>query len=187
MFCHKKFTNPKSILSAQKKKTKPNDLSAVNIIVKAIKNEPDRIWTLKEIHGKYLEVGGTDTHRSRFLAKITDELKSDIYVFKSIGLSPLLMHKKKASSMFAIVDSQEDEYCDYSDVLRVATKIKEEIKAITPNKSHYTPVTKENLNLSCVKTLQILLNGISLNLMIPCQHPWLGILCKACRLAFLHI
>ena len=63
--------------------------------------------------------------------------------------------------MFAIVDSQEDEYCDYSDVLRVATKIKEEIKAITPNKSHYTPVTKENLNLSCVKTLQILLNGIS--------------------------
>ena len=114
--CHKKFTNPKSILPAQKKKTKPNDLSAVNIIVKAIKNEPDRIWTLKEIHGKYLEAGGTDTHRSRFLAKITDELKSDIYVFKSIGLSPLLMHKKKASSMFAIVDSQEDEYCDYSDV-----------------------------------------------------------------------
>ena len=43
--CHKKFTNPNSILSAQKKKTEPNDLSAVNIVVKANKNAPDRVWT----------------------------------------------------------------------------------------------------------------------------------------------
>ena len=77
-----------------------------------------------ELHDLYLTKGGSDTHRSRFLEKITEEMKSDIYVFKSMGLSPLIMHKKKASSMFNLVKSQDEDYnTDHTDVKRISKKI----------------------------------------------------------------
>ena len=44
-----------------------------------------------------------------FLRKITDERKSDMYVFKSLGHSPLLMHMEKTSSMFKLVKSHDEE------------------------------------------------------------------------------
>ena len=92
-------------------------------MIKAIKDEPNSTWTLMELHDLYLTKGGSDTHRSRFLEKITEEMKSDIYVFKSMGLSPLIMHKKKASSMFNLVKSQDEDYnTDHTDVKRISKK-----------------------------------------------------------------
>ena len=52
-------------------------------------------------------------------------MKSDIYVFKALGLSPLIVHKKRASPMFNLVKSQDEDYNnDYNDVKRLQTKFR---------------------------------------------------------------
>ena len=56
------------------------------------------------------------------------------------------------------VVTQDDN--DGEDVMSVAKKISEEIKAMSPNKSNYTPITPENLFNNCSKTLKTLLSSI---------------------------
>ena len=59
-----------------------------------------------------------------------------IYVFKALGLSPLIMHKKRASSMFNLVKSQDEDYNnDHNDVKKIPNKIQEEMKKIEIDKS----------------------------------------------------
>ena len=83
-------------------------------VIKATKDEPNSTWTLMELHVSYLTKGG---------GEITEEMKSDIYVFKSMGLSPLTMHKKKASSMFNLVKTQDEDYnTDHTDVKSISKK-----------------------------------------------------------------
>ena len=113
---------------------------AFKLVIKLIKDEPDRTWSLKELHDFYLTKGGADTHRSRFLSKIMDGMKSDIYVFKSLGLSPLIIHRNRASSLFNLVKIQDEEdNTEHTDVKRVAKRIQEEMKEMPRDKSQYTP------------------------------------------------
>ena len=148
---------------------------AFKCVIKSIRDEPNCTWTLKDLHDLYLTKGGSDTHRSRFLAKITDEMKSDIYVFKALGLSPLIMHKKRASSMFNLVKSQDEDYNnDHNDVKKIANKIQEEMKKIQIDKSQYTPVTPENLHSNCGETLKTLLEEISPKFKDSLQEAMIG-------------
>ena len=118
------------------------------------------MWTSKELHDSYLEKGGTESNKSRFLNKIVSLLQSEVHVFHSPGIAPLLIHKKKASSMFKLVASHDEED-DNNDVKSVAKKIQQEIKAMTINKSNYTPVTSENIFDNCSETLKMLLCSIT--------------------------
>ena len=148
---------------------------AFKLVIKLIKDEPDRTWSLKELHDFYLTKGGADTHRSRFLSKIMDGMKSDIYVFKSLGLSPLIIHRNRASSLFNLVKIQDEEdNTEHTDVKRVAKRIQEEMKEMPRDKSQYTPVTPENLRNSCGETLKMLLSEISPNFNDSLQEAMIG-------------
>ena len=39
------------------------DREAINFVIRSIKNEPEEIWTSTELHDKFVEKGGTESHQ----------------------------------------------------------------------------------------------------------------------------
>ena len=66
--------------------------------------------------------GGTETNTTRFVQRIKEHLKEQIYCFKSPGLASLIMHKEKASSIMKVV-AEKEEY-DHTDIEKVSKQIK---------------------------------------------------------------
>ena len=74
------------------------------------------------------EKGGTESHVYRFTNTVMDPMSDDLYCFKANGLASIIMHKRKASSMFKIASEKGNE--DGIDLHKVANKIKAEIKQV---------------------------------------------------------
>ena len=114
------------------------------------------------MHEKYRSQGGTEGHRTRFMNKINDILKEEIHIFNSPGLVPMIIHKTKASTLFNVIQSKDDDSSDEDeDVINIAKKISTEIKSISPDNSHYSPVTQDNLFDHASLTLKTLLSNIT--------------------------
>ena len=52
--CHKRFTNPKQIKSAQESSQGIPDQSSMTYVLRSIRNEPERIWKSAEFYDIYI-------------------------------------------------------------------------------------------------------------------------------------
>ena len=96
--------------SLQKDSCKSNeDEESFNFMTRSIWNEPDRVWNTTELFDAYKHKGGTETNAYRFVSKIKQYMKDELYCFTSPGLATVIMHKQKASSLLKVAASMNDE------------------------------------------------------------------------------
>ena len=129
--------------------------------MQSILNDPERIWLSTELHAVYMANGGSDSNIPRFLKKIVDILNDDVYCFKSPGLASIIMNKKKASSMFRIIEYKEEEDLDLK---KAAAKIKQEITEVSTLKNEYPVLSDEAMSEFQIPTLNDLLSAVSFKL-----------------------
>ena len=65
--CRKRFRNPKDIKGAQENSQRLPGQSSIAYVLRSIRNEPEKIWTSRELYEIYISKGATDTSRVRFL------------------------------------------------------------------------------------------------------------------------
>ena len=125
--CLQAFKNPKEIKNAQRDDPlKSPEEYAVRYVARSIRNSPDKSWISTVLHGIYINKGGTETNKSRFITKITEYMKNEIYVFSSAGIASIIMPKDKASSMFKLQTEVNDD--DETVIRQIAQRIKSELK-----------------------------------------------------------
>ena len=135
------------------------DKDFFNFIIRSIKNEPERIWQSTELLKIYQEKGGTETNTTRFIQRIEMQLHNEIYCFKSPGISTIIMHKEKAGKMFNLVQTKEED--DDTELERVASRLKSEIKEIPKLNDEYPVLDIDCLSESTLPTLKNVLQLIS--------------------------
>ena len=156
------FKNPKEIKNAQHDDPlKSPEEYAVRYVARSIRNSPNKSWISTVLHGIYINKGGTETNKSRFITKITEYMKNEIYVFSSPGIASIIMPKDKASLMFKLQTEVNDD--DDTVIRQIAQRIKSELKDLPNNNKEYTSLDKNNLFDECSKTLLNLLYSISPN------------------------
>ena len=157
--CRKVFMNPKQFKAVQKSQHNIRTEDTVaSFVVEMIKIKNDRTWTSVQIHSMYIENGGKDMKKNRLVDKIKELLEDEIIVLSSPGFASIIMLKQKASGMFRLEDSEDDD--DDIHVQTVARKIRCEIKNISSERSHYKPLTNESLFEDVSSTLMLLLSLI---------------------------
>ena len=77
---------------------------------------------------EYRKAGGTETNTTRFIQRIKEYIKDEIYCFKASGVASLIMQKEKASTILKLVSNEEED--DYLEIEKVSKQIKEEIKSL---------------------------------------------------------
>ena len=157
--CHKRFTNPKEIKSAQGNVQELSDQSSLAYVLRSIKNEPERIWTSTELNEIYITKGGSETHRTRFLRSLEEILGTNYCILKSPGIAAICMHRDKAASIFkvtSVTDDPEEEMIN-----KVTKMIKADIAKIKHNTSTYSSLNKDTLYENSSVTLSCLLSEIS--------------------------
>ena len=136
--CLQKFENPKSTIQAQKDDpVKSPEQFAQRYVIRSIRNQPDQIWTSVQLHDIYVEKGGKEKNRHRFIDTIVDQMKEEIYVFSSPGLPNHVMLKEKASSTFKLMSKEDDD--EDLPLQAVAKQIKTELKKfhLTKQSTHH--------------------------------------------------
>lgn len=129
-------------------------------VTKNILSDPEKIWLSTEIHEMYMQNGGSDSNIPRFVNKIVDMLRDDVYCFRSPGIASMIINKKKAASMFRIIEHKEADL----DLKDVAAKIKQEIAEVSTLKNHYPVLSDEIMAEFQIPTLNYLLSIVSPNL-----------------------
>ena len=71
-----------------------NSLETLNVVLRSIKNEPEKMRNWSKLHGTYIEKRGTESHISRFINKIEELIKGELFVFKASGLASIIMRKE---------------------------------------------------------------------------------------------
>ena len=90
-----------------------DDKEPFNFVLRSIIYEKERIWSSAELIQVYRSKGGTETNRSRFIDRIQDHLKDQVYCFKAIGVNTVIMHCSKAASLVKLTKVQdEDNFAD---------------------------------------------------------------------------
>ena len=84
-------------------------------------------------------------------------MNDEIYCFKAPGLSTIIMHKRKASTIFELVSANEEE----EESLEISKKMKSELKDITGIKENYLVLDEKTIEESIIPTLNEILVGIS--------------------------
>ena len=99
---------------ATKKDANPSDTSeesVINFVIKVILSNQDKSWNSVEIYDVYIEYGGhqhVPSNKNRLMNRISELLYDKVYLFKSPGVATLLMHKQKASSLFQLLNCNND-------------------------------------------------------------------------------
>ena len=135
------------------------DKEPFNFVIRSIRNEPERVWSAKELHDVYKAKGGTDTHITRFPNRLRSYMENEVYFFDSPGISTVIMQQKKTSTLFNLVNAPESD--NGLELKVVADKIASEMKSIPTLKDTYNVLNQDEISASCSQTLQILLSMIS--------------------------
>ena len=158
--CYRDFVNDRIIKYAhnQYDHTSP-DKEPFNFILRSIKSEEDRIWNSSELHKEYLKKGGTESKVCRLIERLEEQMKDEIYCFKTAGMPTVIMHKQKATSMFKVLvknDTDEDE-----GIKRVAKRISSETKETPVIKDTYPTLDEEEISDLCLPSLLSMLCIVS--------------------------
>lgn len=173
--CLQLFENPKEMQSAQRDDPiKSPEECAIRYVARSIRNLPDKSWTSLELHELYQNNRGNEGNRSRFITKLTDHMKNEIYVFTCPGMASILMLKQKASNMFQLVSENViGDGDDDTSIQQIARKIQEDVQKLPNGKSEYSTIGTENLFDECSSTLLTLLSKISPNFeKFSCSNDW---------------
>ena len=130
-----------------------------NRVLRSILNETEKIWNSTELLSEYKMTGGTETNTTRFVQRIKEHLKEQIYCFKSPGLASLIMHKEKASSIMKVVAEKEED--EHADIEKVSKQIKQELKDLPGIGNGYPVLDDNEINNSILPTVHDILLMIS--------------------------
>ena len=99
----------------------------------------------------YIEKGGTESNVTRFLTRIQEYLKDEIYCFKSPGVATIIMHKKKATNLLQLVSNQDED--ETLETEKVARQIKSEVKDVHGITDKYPLLDDDTIADSILPTL----------------------------------
>ena len=135
------------------------DKTPFNYVLRSIRNEEDRIWNSCELLDAYIEKGGTKSNVTRFLSRIQEYLKDEIYWFKSPGVATIIMHKTKAINLQKLISNQDED--ETLETEKVAKQIKSEVKDVHGITDKYPVLDDDTTAYSILPTLNDLLVAIS--------------------------
>ena len=136
-------------------------MPALKYVSRSIRNFPDKSGSSLELHEKYMNQGGSEGSRSRFISKLKDHMNEEIYVFSCPGVASIML-KQKASHLVNAVSETDNDDVDSS--MRVLSKkMKEEARKLPHSKNEYNVIESENLMDGCSETLMTLLSKLSPN------------------------
>ena len=138
-----------------------SDESVIDFVIKEIVINQDEIWNSVEIYDADIEYGGhqhSPSHKNRLMNRISELLHDRVYLFKFPGVATLLIHKQKASNLFQLVNSNDDE--NDIQVDQIAGKMKKEIIKL-PKVKEYPHLDEVSMWQSCSETLLLLLSKVS--------------------------
>ena len=137
-----------------------SDKDPFNYLLRSIRNEDEKVWTSKELMDAYRNKGGNETNSTRLVDRIKEKMNDEIYCFKAPGLSTIIMHKRKASTIFELVSANEEEE-ESLEISKISKKMKSELKDITGIKENYPVLDEKTIEESIIPTLNEILVGIS--------------------------
>ena len=137
-----------------------SDKDPFNYLLRSIRNEDEKVWTSKELMDAYRNKGGNETNSTRLVDRIKEKMNDEIYCFKAPGLSTIIMHKRKASTIFELVSANEEEE-ESLEISKISKKMKSELKDITGIKENYPVLDEKTIEESIILTLNEILVGIS--------------------------
>ena len=140
----KRFRNPKDIKGAQENSQGLPGQSSTAYVLRSIRNEPEKIWTSRELYEIYISKGATDTSRVHFLYTLEEKLGKNYCVLKASGLAAICIHKEMATSIFKVTSVTHD--TDEEMMIKVAKMIKADIAKKNHNVSPYSSLKKGTLN-----------------------------------------
>ena len=73
----------------------------------------------------YVQFGGTETNRSRFMVNLKEKMKDEIVLLSSPGTATIVMSKAKAESVLKL--EKDDNQNDYLNIKSIADRIKQKI------------------------------------------------------------
>ena len=85
--------------------------SVTDFVIKEILRNQDKIWNSVGIYDVYIKYGGhqhVPSSKNRFTNRISELLHDKVYFFKSPRVPTLLMHKQKESSLFQLLNCNDD-------------------------------------------------------------------------------
>ena len=82
------------------------DREPLNYVIRSIRNEPEKIWSAKELHHYYML---KDQHITRFTVRLKQCLQSEVYSFDSPGISTVIMQQSKASTVLKVIKTKPKE------------------------------------------------------------------------------
>ena len=79
--CYSGFASERNIQAATSKYDhESEDREPLNYVIRSIRNEPEKIWSAKELHHYYMSKGGTDQHITRFTVRLKQYLQSEVFL-----------------------------------------------------------------------------------------------------------
>ena len=117
------------------------------------------MWNSCELLEEYRNKGGTESNTTRFVARIEEYMKEEIYCFSSPGIATIIMLKKKASTLLKLVSNKEED--ESLETVKIAKQIKSEVKGVVGIKDNYPVLDETAIEQSILPTLNDILINIS--------------------------
>ena len=157
--CRSIFMPPKAVSSVITK-SKEDDQTAFNFVVRTMESDQSRVWTSTEVYNFYLENGGDSDKMSKrkLVRSLSDNMGSKLLVLQNTGLASMLMFPSRAAEMVKLVEDESDSL----DLKPIAKQIVNECKHIESDecKSMYNP--RINSNMARADSSQTVLDLLSL-------------------------
>ena len=108
--CYKSFTNEQNVECAKRKSSGESDSDkALQKVIAALLTDSEKVWNSIEVHNLYIELGGTESNRNRFITELKERMADEIVLLTSPGTATSIMLKSKADSILKLEkDSGQD-------------------------------------------------------------------------------
>ena len=84
-------------------------MPALKYVSRSIRNLPDKSGSSLELHEKYMNQGGSEGSRSRFISKLKDHMNEEIYVFSCPGVASIMLKQKASHLVNAVSETDNDD------------------------------------------------------------------------------
>ena len=85
-----------------------NKDDALEEVISSVRLNPEKIWSSIEFHTSYIEIGGIESDRLRFIFRLKQDMEGEMISLKSPGTATIIMLKDIAEIMRKLAKDNDE-------------------------------------------------------------------------------
>ena len=85
-----------------------NKDDALEEVISSVRLNPEKIWSSIEFHTSYIEMGGIESDRLRFIFRLKQDMEGEMISLKSPGTATIIMLKDIAEIMRKLAKDNDE-------------------------------------------------------------------------------